>query len=107
MERDYSRSFFNTLSIMILEIITPNKAIYNGEAKAVQLPGKDGLFQILDNHAPIIAALKKGSIKLELKAPLSGKIQPELQKISDTVYSIDVLGGMVEMNNNVITVLAD
>ena len=45
---------------MNLEILTPNKAVFNGEVSLVQLPGLDGLFELLNNHAPMIYALKNG-----------------------------------------------
>ena len=50
---------------MKLEIITPDRTIFSGKAVLVQLPGLDGLFEILHNHAPMIAALGKGRIKVE------------------------------------------
>ena len=45
---------------MNLEIITPGKELFKGEVSLVQLPGLDGLFEVLNNHAPLIAALKEG-----------------------------------------------
>lgn len=50
---------------MLLEILTPEKDIFTGEASLVQLPGVDGLFAILDKHAPMIAALKQGTVRVE------------------------------------------
>ena len=50
---------------MTLEIVTPDKKVFDGEAKYVQLPGKEGLFGILNNHAPIISTLTKGKVKVE------------------------------------------
>jgi len=50
---------------MLLEIITPEKRIYSGQVKLVQLPGSIGSFEILRNHAPIISTLEKGKIKVE------------------------------------------
>jgi len=47
---------------MLLEIITPDKKLFEGEVKAVTLPGIDGSLGILDKHAPLISALRKGSI---------------------------------------------
>ena len=47
-----------------LEIITPDKKVYSGDVEAIKLPGADGSFGILNNHAPIIATLKKGIIKV-------------------------------------------
>lgn len=50
---------------MNVKIITPDKILFEGTAKLLQLPGTGGLFEILNGHAPIIASLKEGSIKLE------------------------------------------
>ncbi|MBI9036108.1 MAG: F0F1 ATP synthase subunit epsilon, partial [Bacteroidales bacterium] len=49
---------------MTIEIITPEKSIFTGEAELVQLPGIDGSFEILNNHAPLISVLKTGKIKV-------------------------------------------
>ena len=48
---------------MVLEILTPEKKLFSGDASSVTLPGIDGQFQLLNNHAPIISALGKGNIK--------------------------------------------
>ena len=50
---------------MQVEIITPDTEIFKGEATLIQLPGIDGSFEILNNHAPLISALRKGKIKLK------------------------------------------
>lgn len=78
--------------IMKLEIITPDKRIFEGEADLIQLPGSDGLFEILNNHAPMIAALKKGRVKVG--------------KANDFQF-FEINGGVVEVLNNKILVLAD
>jgi len=52
---------------MNLEITTPDKTIFEGEVSLVQLPGIDGSFELLNNHAPMISALKKGKIKIKDK----------------------------------------
>lgn len=78
---------------MHLEIVTPDAKLFEGEAKHVQLPGKDGLFGILNNHAPIVATLAKGRIKVEAE---DGDIQ-----------YVEITGGVVEMNNNKVIVLAE
>ena len=58
---------------MQLEIITPESKVFSGEANAVQLPGNDGIFQVLNNHAPIIAALKSGVVKVDLEKPFQSE----------------------------------
>ncbi|MBR4219484.1 MAG: ATP synthase F1 subunit epsilon [Bacteroidales bacterium] len=77
---------------MKLEIITPDKEIYTGEASLVQFPGIDGLFEVLENHAPLIAALKTGKIKMESQG--------------QTQY-FDINGGIVEVLQNKVLVLAE
>jgi F-type H+-transporting ATPase subunit epsilon len=77
---------------MKLEIITPNQEIYNGEASLLQLPGIDGLFEILNLHAPLIAALKKGKIKVENQ---------------DNIQYFEINGGVVEVLKNKVLVLAE
>ncbi|MFN8286740.1 MAG: ATP synthase F1 subunit epsilon [Chitinophagales bacterium] len=77
---------------MTLEILTPEKKIYSGEASLVQLPGVDGLFEILDRHAPIIAALKTGVIKF---------------KGAEGEKKVTIGGGFVECQNNHVIVCAE
>ena len=77
---------------MKLEIITPDQEIYNGEASLLQLPGIDGFFEILNLHAPLIAALKKGKIKMENQG---------------NVQYFEINGGVVEVLKNKVLVLAE
>jgi F-type H+-transporting ATPase subunit epsilon len=96
---------------MYLEIVTPEKKLLQAEISAVQLPGTDGLFQLLKNHAPIVATLKKGVIKANLKDStqtldnLSGDII--LDTSDDKTVKVEINGGVVEMMNNNVIVLAD
>ncbi|MBK6965643.1 MAG: ATP synthase F1 subunit epsilon [Bacteroidales bacterium] len=78
---------------MHLEIITPEKTIFNGEAKLVQLPGSSGSFEILNNHAPMIASLKKGKIKI-------------IENEKNTLF-IDINGGTLKVQDNKILILAN
>lgn len=79
---------------MQVEIITPDKEIYKGEATLVQLPGIDGSFEILNNHAPLISALKEGKIKLK-----------KTKESQDEFYEIN--GGVIEVLNNKVLILAE
>lgn len=95
---------------MHLEIITPETKIFSGEAEAVQFPGIDGLFQVLNNHAPIISALGKGVIKIDLASPFertersSNLIE---QDKNPKIIRVGIKGGVVEMLNNKVIVLAE
>ncbi len=75
-------------------IISIDKELYSGEVKALIADGKDGQLGILAGHAPLITLLKAGTIKIRT---LDG---------TDDEY-IDVLGGVLEVQPEVVTVLAD
>jgi len=78
---------------MNLEIITPDKTVFTGEVDLVQLPGIDGLFEILNNHAPMIAALGKGRIKI--------------MDAEKKLQYFEIKGGMLEVLENKVLVLAE
>ncbi len=78
---------------MNLEILTPEKKIFSGEVYGIQLPGIDGMFEILNRHAPMVSALKAGKMKI-LK-----------DKSSASHYNIQ--GGFVEVLNNNTSVLVE
>jgi F-type H+-transporting ATPase subunit epsilon len=78
---------------MLLEIITPDKRIYSGQVKLVQLPGTKGSFEILKNHAPIISTLEKGKIKV-------------IEESGEILY-FEVEGGVIENKDNKIIVLVE
>jgi F-type H+-transporting ATPase subunit epsilon len=93
---------------MKLEVITPESNLYAGEAVSVSLPGVDGFFQILNNHAPIISTLKAGEMKVELaenvqEGTLSSSVKLEGQK----TLRISINGGVAELYNNKLIVLAE
>ena len=49
---------------MNLEILTPEHKLYSGSVYGVQMPGIDGMFEVLEKHAPLVAALKAGNLKI-------------------------------------------
>jgi F-type H+-transporting ATPase subunit epsilon len=78
---------------MKLDIITPDKKLYSGEVKSVVLPGSEGSFGILNNHAAMISTLIKGRIKVT--------------EANQSTQTFDINGGVVEVFRNTITVLAE
>jgi F-type H+-transporting ATPase subunit epsilon len=75
-----------------LEIITPEKKLFDGKVKLVKVPGASGSFEILNNHAPIISTLTKGTIKVITE--------------TDQKQLIDIDSGIVEVKANSISILA-
>ena len=88
-----------------LEIITPEYVIYKGEVEAVTAPGKSGKFQMLQNHAPIVATLGEGEIVV--KADKKAEVQHSLLKESGKELILDISGGTLELNNNHLIILAE
>jgi F-type H+-transporting ATPase subunit epsilon len=77
---------------MNCDILTPDKNVFSGEVFSVSVPGSEGRFQVLNNHAPIISSLSNGEIKIEGK---------------DGKQSFLVKGGVVEVIQNKITILTE
>ena len=95
-------------STMKLEIITPESNVFSGDAKSVSLPGLDGIFQVLNNHAPVISALKKGDLVVELEAPLSDEQKNDMIVVDSTEnIRVAINGGVAELNKNKLIVLAE
>ncbi len=78
---------------MLLEIITPEKKVFQGEVNSVQLPGTNGKFEVLNNHAPIISTLTKGLVRVI--------------DVNNKTELFEINGGIIEMQNNSIIVLAE
>jgi F-type H+-transporting ATPase subunit epsilon len=77
---------------MNLEILTPEKKVFEGEVSAATFPGADGSFQVLNNHAPLISLLKDGAIEFRTK---------------EKTEKVVITGGVVEVLQNQVIVLAD
>ncbi|MFZ4581490.1 MAG: ATP synthase F1 subunit epsilon [Paludibacter sp.] len=74
---------------MKLEIVSPEKVYFSGDVALVTLPGKSGQFTILENHAPIISLLSKGSV---------------IYKKDAVEQTLEIESGFAEVNNNSIVV---
>ena len=97
---------------MQLEIVTPEKKIYVGEVDMINLPGTDGSFGILKDHAAIVSTLKAGTIKVLQVEGGFNKVNSETGELQNDIKDdkelfFDVKGGVVEVNNNQIIVLAE
>lgn len=77
---------------MHLEILTPEKKVFEGDVTIATFPGADGSFQVMDHHAPLISLLKEGIVEYKSK---------------DGSHQIAVTGGVVEVLKNKVILLAD
>lgn len=95
---------------MTLEVLTPGKLLYTGAVEHVQMPGLDGSFGILNNHAPMISALQAGKVTVRQAAQKDGFVQEgafyqDIAKSKD--FEFEISGGVAEINNNKIIILAE
>ena len=79
--------------IVKLEIITPEKKIFDGEINSIKVPGSKGSFTVLKNHAPLISTLGKGIVTITAK--------------SSKTEEIKIASGIIEVKKNNIILLAD
>jgi F-type H+-transporting ATPase subunit epsilon len=78
---------------MKIEIITPDKKVFDGDIKSVRVPGKKGSFQVLKDHAPIISTLDNGTVTII--------------EMDGTERKFEINGGVIEVKANKIILLAD
>lgn len=77
---------------MQLEIITPDRKVFAGEATSVTFPGSEGQFQVLNDHAPMVSTLARGPVTIHTTG-------------GQQVFTVD--GGVVEILKNKVLVLAE
>jgi F-type H+-transporting ATPase subunit epsilon len=77
---------------MHLEIMTPEKKVFEGEVTIATFPGSDGSFQIMNDHAPLVSLLKDGVV---------------VYKTKEATNQINITGGVVEVLKNKVILLAD
>jgi F-type H+-transporting ATPase subunit epsilon len=78
---------------MKLEIITPDKKVFEGDITSVRVPGKKGSFQVLKDHAPIISTLENGPVIIVDQA--------------GNQINYEINGGVIEVKQNKIILLAE
>ena len=97
---------------MYLEIVTPEASIVSGEVESVTVPGVEGPFQMLNNHAPVVSILKEGIVKIHVHTQehlefneLSGHFETQID--DDKVLTLAITSGTLELNDNKAIILAD
>lgn len=97
---------------MFLEIVTPEAVLFSSEIDSLSVPGVNGEFQMLNNHAPIVSILKEGNVNIHVHSQehleldeLSGKLVPHAD--DDKVLTLAIKSGTLEMKDNKVILLAD
>src|ERR1700688_3223357 len=82
----------NPMATFHFDLVSPEKLAFSGEVDQVDVPGVEGDFGVLAGHAPIVAAVRPGILTITT---------------GGTHQKVIVLGGLAEMSENGLTVLAD
>mgnify|MGYP000134650088 FL=1 len=91
---------------MYLEIITPELTVFKGEIDSVSVPGINGDFEMLNNHAAVVSILKQGVVKITGDITLNDSNKSVFEK-NGKGYWYAIKSGAIEMNANKIIILAD
>ncbi len=92
---------------MYLEIVSPEATLFAGDVTAVTVPGVDGEFQMLENHAPIVSLLQQGKVKVKGNITIDEAFQDKFSKGNNGETVLEITSGTVEMKDNKVIVLAD
>ena len=97
---------------MYLEIISPEAVLFSSNVDSVIVPGVDGEFQMLDNHAAVVSDLTEGVVKVHVHSQEDLQLNDSLgvlksHKDDDKVLVLKIKSGTVEVKNNKVIVLAD
>jgi F-type H+-transporting ATPase subunit epsilon len=92
---------------MYLEIVSPEATLFEGEVTSVSVPGVQGSFQVLNNHAPIVSSLSVGKAKIVGKLDIASEFQAQFEQKGDETSIALANGGTLEMNDNKVILFVD
>ncbi len=97
---------------MYLEIVTPEAILFSSEVDSLTVPGENGEFQMLNNHAPVVSNLKEGTIKIHIHSQTNFKLDDLNDKLitddaDDKILTLLINSGTLELNDNKAIILAD
>ncbi len=91
---------------MLLEIVSPETTLFEGQVDTVSVPGINGEFQMLNNHAPIVSLLAEGRIKIAgTNLKFDSQFENRFEKIDNTTYYLPIKSGTLELKDNKINIL--
>lgn len=92
---------------MYLEIVSPEAVLFAGEVISVTVPGVNGEFQMLTNHAPIVSLLQEGEVKIQGDIQIEEEYIDRFTQDSNGKTILRINSGTIELNDNKLIVLAD
>ena len=92
---------------MHIDIVSPEATLFSGEIDSLTVPGTQGSFQILNQHAPIVSTLVAGQVKIQGQLALSEEAKKHFTQEGDKQFYFSITSGVVEMRDNKIILLAE
>ena len=92
---------------MYLEIVSPEATLFAGEVESVTVPGINGEFQMLSDHAPIVSLLQAGLVKIGGNVTLEEEHEDKFEQDDSGKTTLAIQSGTIEMKDNRVIVLAD
>jgi len=92
---------------MKLEIVSPEAVLLQTEVDSVAVPGINGDFQMLENHAPVVSLLQKGNVKIYGNFEIDKDFQDKFTKGNDNGTWLAINSGTIEMSKNKVIILVD
>lgn len=92
---------------MYLEIVSPEATLFAGEVTSVTVPGINGEFQMLQNHAPIVSLLQEGEVKVQGDITIEEDVQDKFTKGANGETVLAISSGTIELKDNRVIILAD
>ena len=91
---------------MYLEIVSPEATLFAGEVTSVIVPGINGEFQMLKDHAPIVSLLQEGNVQIEGNVSIDEAYESNFSKNESGKTILPISSGTIEMKDNKVIVLA-
>jgi F-type H+-transporting ATPase subunit epsilon len=92
---------------MYLEIVSPEATLFAGEVSSVTVPGINGEFQMLKDHAPVVSLLQEGEVKITGQIEIEEEFEDKFRKEGNGKTILAIKSGTIELKNNKVIVLAD
>ncbi len=92
---------------MYLEIVSPEATLFSGEVTSVTVPGINGEFQMLKDHAPIVSLLQEGNVKIDGNVGIDEDHQDKFSTDASGKIILPISSGTIELKDNKVIVLAD
>lgn len=92
---------------MQLEIVSPEAILLQSEVTSINVPGINGTFEMLNNHAPVVSLLKDGIIKIKGELKIEEQFQDKFTKGENGYTNLIITSGTIEMSKNKVIILVD